>query len=58
MIAVSKEIMGIEPVERIVQPAGIHVREFRISPGDNYFAHHGKPAGQNEIIEAATEFYV
>lgn len=29
----------------------MRIEHLYISPGHNYFGHHGKPAGQNEIIE-------
>ena len=29
----------------------IQVRQLFISPGHNYFGHHGQPAGQNPIVE-------
>ena len=31
--------------------AGIHIKHLYISPGHNYFGHHGRPAGEHEIIE-------
>lgn len=43
--------MEMELIESIVQPAAVLVRALCISPGHNYFGHHGKPAGQNETIE-------
>jgi MOSC domain-containing protein YiiM len=29
----------------------IHVRQLFISPGHNFFGHHGQPAGQNPVTE-------
>lgn len=29
----------------------MHVRHIFISPGHNFFGHHGKPAGKNAIVE-------
>lgn len=29
----------------------IHVRQLFISPGHNFFGHHGQPAGHNPIVE-------
>ncbi len=32
----------------------VHLRRFFISPGHNYFGHHGKPAGTHPTTEVAT----
>ena len=32
-------------------PAAIHIRHLYISPGHNYFGHHGAPSGAHETVE-------
>lgn len=43
--------MEMAQVENPGASAAIAVRALCISAGHNYFGHHGKPAGQNKIIE-------
>lgn len=40
-------------IGRVVGARQIQVRQLYISAGHNYFEHHGRPAGENPIVEVA-----
>jgi MOSC domain-containing protein YiiM len=44
---------AVQTSEKIARMEGVEVRGLYIAPGHNFFGRHGKPAGENLIIEVA-----
>ena len=43
----------METLERIARAGCVEVRRLYISTGHNFFGHHGKPPGENRMVEVA-----